>query len=680
MRDQGLCLSIGIMKFGDLSSRSLFLFGLFALAGFCVPITAFAQIEGAPAVPPGTLGTPPVMNQPVVINPSEKVEMERLRIAQESANLAREDALYREQLLKLQQKLARASISALPVDQIPAGFLNDFRSFLSANAGDVDRSAEYYQLLTDTLNDLVPNNPYANASAPAAAAGQVVGQPNVERAQEKLSRLFTFPEDDSISRNIMAQVAAVRGAVFDSDKRRNQLLVEYQALEKRKKNLSWNIAVASEPNKLSGSPSIGAKSVPMYKEELRQVEERLAEIKEESQGLAPALQRATRELQFQQFIIELAFQQRYIHSLIASGFYRFYSQNMTVSPEAYPKQENKSPAASKAPASGGAERLVPRFNNIPALETFLLNRIRDVAKDREAIENMLKSDQLSSAENLVRELVLTAKYQPELHTIHYDDRQRLLSFSDLIRRLSDSLGARDYDEILKVADEIEKISADPGMADVKAFAEEHPRKALQWVRQAKVAMQLGDTQSMQSLIKAANDRAPLDASVEEAVRNLEREVMEGGELKSDLMRLVEAGNYREIYRRRSDFARFSASDADPDLATRLDEMLKKEATIQEALKKCDEFEARASFPDMWMVLSEIPTDLAIDERIGNRMEATERRCEDFALAYQKAHEQDKEGNESIALAWYLTALAQAPASTAKLRPRIEELARAFAAE
>jgi hypothetical protein len=633
-------------------------------------------LESAPAAA-ASPGTPSVMNQPVVVGSFESVEMERIRLARESENIVREDALYREQLLTLQQKLGRASLSALPADQVPLGVLNDFRGFLSENAGNIERSTEYYKLLTETLNDLIPKNPYSRDLS--------MTEPNVVRAEEKLQRLFAFPEDEGISRNIMAQIAAVRGGVFETDQRRNEVLTEFQTLEKRKKDLAWNISVASQPSLLTGGNSAGSDSIPVYQEELRQVDERLQELKLEAQSLTPTLQKATRELQFQQFVIELAFQQRYIHSLIAAGFFRLYSRNVTLSPEAYPAQPGgggggggSGGKAATPNAGGGESPLIPLFNNVPALETFLMNRIADTAKSRNAIDNMLKAGQLSAAENLIRELVLTARYQPELHTIPHPERQRILGFSDRIRQLSDSLNSRNYDEVRRIAEEIESISTDPGMVDIKAFAEEHPKKALQLVRQAEVALRLGDQKTMRSLMEAAASRAPLDPEVTAAMRKLEEEIIEGGDLRSDLNRLLEAEDYQEIHRRRSDFARFSGSGADPETSQRLEKMLEMEASIQEALKKCDAFESRTSYPDVWISLSELSPELARDERIKERRNATERRCEAFATAYQNAKEQDEAGNSPMALAWYLTALADSPSATTKLRPRVEELGRQIA--
>ena len=309
-----------------------------------------------------------------------------------------------------------------------------------------------------------------------------------------------------------------------------------------------------------------------------------------------------------------------------------------------------------------------------------MNRIRDSTKKREAADNMLKARQLSAAENVLRDMVLTAKYQPELHTVPYDQRQRVLGFSDLVRMLSDLLTTKDYAEMHKVANEIESISTDPGMADVKAFAEEHPRKALQMAKDAKVAFKLGKEEAMSALREAARERAPLDPSVAEALGALEEEILEGGELRNEVKRLVEANNYREIYRRKDDFARFLGSDSAPELREDVRKMIDKESTIQEAMKKCDEFDSRKSPADACIVLAELPPELARDERIKERRESTERKCEGFAEAYREALEQDHAGNVPVSLAWFLTALSEAPSTTAKLKPRIEELGRSLANE
>ena len=98
----------------------------------------------------------PVMNQPVVVSAFESVEMERLRIAEESAKAERDEMDFQKQAASIQKKLAEASASAIVPESLPT----DYRSFLSANADNIQKSAEYYAELKSVLNDLLPNSPY----------------------------------------------------------------------------------------------------------------------------------------------------------------------------------------------------------------------------------------------------------------------------------------------------------------------------------------------------------------------------------------------------------------------------------------------------------------------------------------------------------------------------------------
>ena len=651
---------------------------------FWWPILGWAQIAPqspsqslpVPAVPaPGNSfeGSPPVVNQPVMVSSYESVEMERLRVAQETGKMAAEESKYREQVLLLQEKLAKASLAALPADQLPLEFFNNFRSFLSANEGDVARCAEYYKLLQAILNNLIPKSPFSTATGD--------GKQKVTLAEENLERLFSYPEDEEISRNIMLQIAAVRGMEHETGNRRIDVKAELARFEKRKQQLLWNISQAQKPNRLEPEkPGPNAGRVPMYEAELKELEEQAAKLKLEDNALTPAIQKAMRELQFHKFIIELAFQQRYIHSRIASGFFLLYSRNTSIPQEAYPQNQGASqpgmgtsPAGTGGSPSGDSSSTVPYFSTLPALNTFLDSRIRDVAKDREALDNMLKTNRLSAAEDLIRKLVMIAKYQPELNTIPYEERQRVLRFGEDVRRLSDALKTRNYTEIAKLADGIDKASADPGMEDVRAFAQEHPKKALRWVSDAEIALKVGDPGSMRSLKEAALARAPLDEDVEKAIRELEKDILEGGNKKEDLQNLVNDGDYRTISEKWSEFAPLIGSGADPDLKAKTETLIEKEKKIQEALKKCEEFESRSSYPDVWIALSEVDTELQGDERLKEWKEKAESKCQSFTAAYDSARDYDEAEKPALALAWYLSALSEAPATMAKLKPRMEQL-------
>lgn len=615
----------------------------------------------------------------------ESVELERLRLAKEASSLLSEETAFREQVALLLAKLGRASLMAVPAAQISAGLMNDYRIFLSANAGDIKQTQAYYEQLKATLNELIPENPY-NSGRPAEEG-------NVVRAEQKLQGLFEFPEDEGISRNILAQIAAVRGGTWESDKRRGEIGKELQDIATEKARITHNLSVLSKPDLLSGAikPENLAK-IDAYQGQLKRLEEKESELRAEGAAGAPATTKALRELQFQQFILELSFQQRYIHALIASGFYRLYSRNMAIQAEAYPKrqggesepdgaadaQAEKSPNGLVVP--GSVDAMIPHISNVPALETYLMNRIRDAGVDRASVENMLKSRQLAAAENVIRKMVLTAKYQPELQTLPYEERQRVLRFGENVRKLSDAMTTRNYTEIHSLADTIEEESADPGMADIRSFALEHPRKSLRWVRQAELALTLGDQQSMVALMDAANRRAPLDDAVEAAIRQLEEDIKRGGRLLDEMIRLIEEGKSEKLFDRMEEFAPLAYGKHDSDLRSKFEALIEREKLVRATLEKCNEYESRSAYADVWIVLSGVSADALDDARLAKRRDAAERQCRAFSAAYDSAMRLEESGRSALALAWYLTALAEAPAVVGKLKERIEGLAEQLAKE
>ena len=151
--------------------------------------------------------TPPgqsaIMNQPVVVNTFESVERERLRLAEEVAKLERDDAEFREQVTKLQAKLAGLSL----VGMTPSSMPSDYRAFISANAGEIEKSDAYYALLKTLLNELTPESPYR--------ARKREDNSNPLKASQRLATLSEYAEDDDICRTIRGHIASLSGGRVD---------------------------------------------------------------------------------------------------------------------------------------------------------------------------------------------------------------------------------------------------------------------------------------------------------------------------------------------------------------------------------------------------------------------------------------------------------------------------------
>lgn len=631
---------------------------------------------GAPA---NALGQPDLVAPPILLNSFENVEMERLRLIEEVAKLERDEADFREQVTKLQSKLAGISLAGFTPSSMPS----DFRVFLSANAAELEKSDAYYAQLKSLLNDLTPNSPY-RARLPDDTS-------NPRKASEQLQILSNYEEDDDICRTIRGHISSLSGGRVDDMRRQTDIRQQLEKLASERRRLEWNLRMANESNTLSGRPRATEDERSYIRDQIRDVTAEIKALEDERKSLSHLVTSEIRKLQFQQFIIELAIQQRYIHSLLACGFYRnsFRGGDLNISKDAYSSKDaggkGRSEDSGESPVASGPEREdngtansaaaglppgspvsalpsaeLPMISTITGLEAFLLNRIRDAIKDRQSIDNMLREGQISAAESVLRKMMLTAKYQPELQTVPYADRQEILTFGQNVKNLSDALNARDYGEIARLADAMESNGSDANASDLKLFAAEHPRKALHWAKQAELALRTGDRKTAQSLMEAAVLRAPLAPDVVQKIDQLQGDALNNTFLAESLQAMLDKQDYQTAFERMNEFAPLVAGDEKPALKSQYEALLDKEKTLRTALEKSDALEQRGNHPEAWIALCELDEPMASDSRVNFRKSRLAGKASRFVSNYTNAVEREQAGKAALALAWYLSALLDAP--------------------
>ncbi|MFZ0435234.1 MAG: hypothetical protein WAL87_04585 [Chthoniobacterales bacterium] len=621
----------------------------------------------SPANPASMIATPPGS---VVVNSFESVEMEKLRIAKEARKLEREEAEFKEGVLKLQKKLMDASADAVT----PANLPSDYNSFINAPSKDVNRSVLYYGQLKEALNQLTPSSPYL-----ARTTGDTV---NPVKAGEILNKMGDFEEDEGICRTIMSQWSAKEGSARDDAARMAQINNSISQMEKERDRLQWNYNQGGKINPLTGKPFTNDKDQASLLEQTDRVKEQIAELVKEKQGFRNFVNTPLRKLEFQQFIVQLAAQQRYIHALIACGFYRnvFPGGDMSLSDKAYSGGTSNnggagnggansggssaaSPQAAPTSAGATASQGLPMISTITGLESFLLNRIRDAKTDRASVENMLKTKQMSAAESLLRKMVSTAKYQPELQTFPYEERQKIHEYTKTIRQLMEAVNSKNWPEIQSLSDKMEQESSDVGVQDLKSFAKENREKALLWIKIAEVAMRVGDLQGAEALLDAARKRAPIDKEVAEAISNTQDKTLSGEKLKEQLDQVLKDSDYIQAFQRMGEFAPLIALAKDEKQKKEYEDLVDKERTVKTALEKSAPLQQMNANADAWMELEVLPDPLNKDKRVLEKKSVLAGDCPQFISFYTKGKKYEARGNSTLAIAWYLQALSNAPSVT-----------------
>jgi len=584
--------------------------------------------------------------------------MEKLRIVKEVGKLAKDDADFLEAVLKIQKKLAEASLLSV----VPPSMPSELRSFLNAGASEVERAKSYYRQLTSVLNKLSPESPYNSGTA--------LDTVNPRAAADLLHKVASYEEDEGLSQTILNQWGAKEGGARDDARRISQIDAAIQSLFKERKRLEWNYNMTYHVNSMTGEKGGTDADREHIQEQIVEVKKQSAELEAEKNTLKGLATIPLRKLEFQQFIFQLAVQQRYLHALIACGFYRnvFAGGDMSIKQEARPERQSSQEPKSGLPAIGPDATLAnPLSAQVPAkelsvistitgLESFLLNRIRDAKKDRESLENMLGTKQFSGAESLAGKMVMTAKYQPELHTVPVQERQKIREFGQAVRQISEAVNTKNYPEILKLSNTLSASCSDIGTQDLTAFAEENRKKALFWIGQAEIAGRLGDNRSAQLLLEFAQRRAPQDAGVEEAIQRIQGLATTSAKLKDELAGIIEHQDYAAAYAKMADFMPLATTAGNEAQKKAFLDLLDKEKTVWTSIERSESFEKMKAFPEAWLALENTPAPLDKDRRLQEKKTALTSDCADFISAYTKGKKFEAQEQTPLALAWYMQAL------------------------
>ena len=270
---------------------------------------------------------------------------------------------------------------------------------------------------------------------------------------------------------------------------------------------------------------------------------------------------------------------------------------------------------------------------------------------------------MSAAESLLRKMVSTAKYQPELQTFPYEERQKIHEYTKTIRQLMEAVNSKNWPEVQSLSDKLEQESSDVGAEDLKAFAKENREKAILWVKMAEVAMRVGDVHEAEALLDAARKRAPIDKEVAEAISKTQDKTLTGEKIKEQLDQVIKDNDYIQAFERIAEFAPVIALEKNEKQKNEYEALLDKEKTVKTALEKSASLQLMNANADAWLELEVLPDPLNRDKRVLEKKSVLAGDCPQFISIYTKGKKYEARGNSTIAIAWYLQALSNAPSAT-----------------
>lgn len=192
--------------------------------------------------------------------------------------------------------------------------LAELQTFLNAGSSEVERTKAHYAQLSAVLNNHSPDSP--------DNSGTTLDTVNPKLAADLLRKVSNFEEDEGLSQTILNQWGAREGGARDDARRVYQIDLAIAAFLNERRRLEWNYKMTFRVNTLTGEKGGTDADRDHIREQIEEVKKQAAELESEKSTLEGVATAPLRKLEFQQFILQLGIQQRYIHALIACGFYR----------------------------------------------------------------------------------------------------------------------------------------------------------------------------------------------------------------------------------------------------------------------------------------------------------------------------------------------------------------------
>jgi len=516
-----------------------------------------------------------------------------------------------------------------------------FEKYLNAPEANTEDDLAYNELLNQIMDFMSPHRVRADSA---------------DRAFELLAQGSAFEIDANLCDAIANQVYTS----WQAKKSRRHLEAANQNLEKERQRLEWNSKMAASDNALSGAnaPRDNRAAQREWQRQQQLVRDatmqpyivRLAEVNAllKKNDLTKEISELQAKLEFQALIVQLFFQRRFQHVVIATRFYR------SIFAEGESQLRVGEDAKSLFAKTTG---MPPTIGTLDAMANEIM---RDVNEGVQACKFLLEKEELESATKRLAETFVVGEYMPSVRTLPRDDKREVLSFAQKANQLISAIDVKDYTLAEKLVNEIQEIARDFDASKPLAVIETARTVSAMHLAKARNAAVSGDTETLETELRAATEIWPRNPALQEVSALIFSQADVQQRAMVDFDQLISQKNYRQIY---DDRVRLIAATAlHPERAAQLQEVLENMAQVEGAIIRAQEIEKRGDFIGAWESAERAYQQFPEDNKLNSVRADLTTKAADFVRALRTAEELEQKGQSGSSLAWYLKAQNQYPPS------------------
>ena len=513
-----------------------------------------------------------------------------------------------------------------------------FEKYLSAPEETAAADRAYQAIINEILLRLSP------------AAAKVDNRDNINTAFRLLPRASTFEIDARLCDAIADSVYTV----WRAQKRQDQLVMANEALEQERKKHEWNAQLAGQDKQIeqtsgsSKSTKQGTATITNATETkttmaitpyATRLAETLALIKANQAKIQ--LSEIQVKVEFQALIVQLFFQRRYQHVLMATRFYRAVFSDGDSKLNLGKESKDLFEKTSGAPPT------------VSTLDSLANEAMRDVREGVQTFEFLLKNNELESATKRLAEAFTVGEWVPEIRTLPREKKRQALEFVQKSNQLLSTMESKDYTKAEALLNDLAKIAKDFDGTKARAGIETARRVAQMRLAKARNAALSGDKQTLEQEMAAATELWPLNPKLAEVSDMISSQGDVQQRAVVDFDQLLGQKNYRQIF---DNSARYIAALAlYPDKQKQLEDVLHNMQKVEGAIVRADEMARQSNYAGAWESVEKVAADFPDDSKLNQMRANLTTQAADFVRTLRSAQDLEKKEQVGSSLAWYLKA-------------------------
>jgi len=504
-----------------------------------------------------------------------------------------------------------------------AAFRAKFEKFLSTPEETNEQEQAHRMILNEIIALLDPNT---------------LKPQTLSDAYRLLARAASYPGDSRLCDTLSGSIYAVWQSRRNQERlgEANRILSEEKALARR--NMATSATSDQNATKASaaGSAIIQAGRAGTIASN---------EVQIKSNSIKGELSELQAKIQYQGLLVQLLIQRRFHHVIIGTRFYRALFSDGDSKLNLPNSEQNPFSKSSGMPPT------------VATIDSLANEAMREVQTGVQSFHKLFDLGDLRSASERLRDAVLVGEFMPEVRTLPFERKRKVLSFIQNTGRLQAALETKDYTTAQQILDGekgLKSEAADFDATKVRALIETARNSARLLLSKARTAANFGDKDGFEAALKEAAAIWPSNPELQEVATTAFNKGDILAQAQLELEQLIAQKNFRRIADEAGRFAAATQTST-PEKQAQLKTILEDFKALEAALMTAAEMDRQGNPAGAWEAVEKMGRRFPDDVPLNQAQAHYTTKAAEFVRTVQNALEHEKRTEMATSLAWYLKA-------------------------